>query len=226
MEREVEVHAYHGWGFDSSFWNPIKEVLPKHILFKSADRGYFGGDFNPEFDPQSKLKVLLLHSYGVHWCSPEKKEQANVIIIINGFNSFHPLQNPAKSRSKMVLKGMVKQFKIKPLEVLLAFYKNCFGAFTIQEPDSTWMNKSLLLKDLNALNKTKLKLTKLTKADWLIIDSGKDRIVPGNRGQELLAFLGADKYELIDDGVHAFPASNAEECAKILSIAFPIFEEI
>lgn len=224
MEREVEVHAYHGWGFDAHFWNPIKSKLSEHILLKRADRGFFGGEFIPEFDEESKIKVLFLHSFGVHWCPPEKKEQADIVVILNGFNTFHPNENPSKARSKKVLKGMVNYFKKDPDTVLKAFYKNCFGSFEVIEPNLSWKNRSLLLKDLNALNKTKLKLTNQTKADWLVIDSSKDRIVPENRGQELLAFLGADKYHKYEGGVHAFPATNPVECIKIISDAFPIFE--
>lgn len=224
MEREVEIHAYHGWGWDAQFWDSIQSVLHDHILFKRADKGYFGGEFIPDFNESSKIKVLFLHSYGVHWCPAEKKEQADIIIILNGFDSFHPIENPAKSRSKKILKGMVNQFKKDPKAVLKAFYKNCFGSYEILDLNLNWINRSLLLKDLNLLHKTKLKLTNETKADWLIIDSGKDRIVPGSRGQELLAFLGADKYQKINNGVHAFPATNPEECIKIISDAFPIFE--
>ncbi len=224
MEREVEVHAYHGWGFDSGFWNPLKAELADHILFKTADRGYFGGEFIPDFDNNSKVKVLFLHSFGLHWCPPEKKEKADIVIILNGFDSFLPLENPAKSRSKKVLMGMIDHFKKDPKAVLKAFYKNCFSSTDTAEPDLNWINRSLLLNDLKSLNKTKLKLTKETKADWLIVDSEKDRIVPGNRGQELLAFLGADKYQKKEEGVHAFPATNHIECIGIISDAFPIFK--
>ncbi|GAB5408777.1 MAG: hypothetical protein BalsKO_11420 [Balneolaceae bacterium] len=225
MEREIEVHAYHGWGCDAQFWDPIKSVLSDHILFKRADKGYFGGEFIPEFDENSKVKVLFLHSYGVHWCPSEKKEKADIIIILNGFNSFHPLENPAKSRSKKILKGMVNQFKKDPKTVLEAFFANCFGSFgKILEPDLDWINRSLLLKDLSLLHKTRLKLSNETKADWLVIDSEKDRIVPGSRGQELLAYLGADKYNKFEDGVHAFPATNPVECIEIITEAFPIFK--
>ncbi|MEQ9310429.1 MAG: hypothetical protein RLN90_13320 [Balneolaceae bacterium] len=225
MEREIEVHAYHGWGFDAQFWNPIRTVLSDHILFKSADKGYFGGEFIPEFDQHSKVKVLLLHSYGLHWCPLEKIEQADIVIILNGFNSFHPYENPAKSRSKKILKGMVNQFKKEPKVVLNAFYTNCFGSIVkMDEPDLKWINRSLLLKDLNHLHKTMLKLSSQSIADWLIIDSEKDRIVPGCRGQELLAYLGADKYQKMKHGVHGFPVINPEECIKIISEAFPIFD--
>ena len=221
----IEIHAYHGWGYDSRFWDPIKSILPNHILFKSADRGYFGGECILEFEEKSKPKVLLLHSFGLHWCSPEQKKTVDIIIILNGFKTFHPVENLAKSRSKKILKGMIAQFKKEPDSVLKAFYENCFSPFKFIEPSLNWKNRALLLKDLTLLDKAELGLTKDTKADWLIIDSDKDKIVPGKRGQELLDFLGSDKYENIKDGVHAFPATNPGDCIKILSQVFPIFNK-
>ncbi len=224
MERTVEVHAYHGWGINGDFWAPLKSVLPDHVFLKPADRGYFGGEFEPEFSEEAHSKVLFLHSYGVHWCPIQKLEQADTIVILNGFDSFHPLTNPAKSRSKKILKGMEAGFKLDPDKVLEAFYKNCFGGKEFEMPDLNWKNRSLLSKDLASLHKTKLKLNKRTIANWIIIDSASDRIVPGTRGVELVSLTGSDKYYSVDGGAHAFPASSPKECAMILSKALPIFE--
>ena len=224
MERTVEVHAYHGWGMNGDFWTPLKSVLPDHVFLKPANRGYFGGEFEPEFSEEVESKVVFLHSFGVHWCPIEKLENADTIVILNGFDSFHPLSNPAKSRSKKILKGMQAGFKAQPDNVLAAFYKNCFGASEFEIPDLSWKNRSLLAKDLAALHKTKLKLNKRTIANWVIIDSLEDRIVPGARGVELVTLTGSDKYYSVEGANHAFPASNPEECLMILSKALPIFE--
>lgn len=224
MERTIEVHAYHGWGMHGDFWAPLTDALPDHVFLKPADRGYFGGEFEPEFSEEAESKVLFLHSYGVHWCPVEKLEQADTIVILNGFDSFHPLTSPAKSRSKKVLKGMQAGFKKDPDKVLEAFYKNCFESMEFEMPDLSWKNRSLLAKDLAALQKTKLKLNKRTIANWVIIDSGDDRIIPGARGVELVTLTGSDKYYSVEGGNHAFPASNPEECLMILSKALPIFE--
>ena len=224
MERTVEVHAYHGWGFNGDFWNGLKSVLPDHVFLKPADRGYFGGEFEPEFDPNVTSKVLFLHSYGVHWCPVEKLEQADTIVIFNGFDSFHPLSNPEKSRSKKVLKGMEASFKKAPDMVLKAFFDNCFGASDVDMPELSWKNRSLLSKDLSALHKSKLKLNKNTIANWIIVDSQNDKIVPGGRGVDLITLTGSDKYFKVEGEPHALPASNPQECLMILSKALPIFE--
>ena len=224
MERTVEVHAYHGWGFNGHFWDRLKSILPRHVFLKPADRGYFGGEFEPEFDSDAISKVLFLHSYGVHWCPVEKMEQADTIVIFNGFDSFHPLENPAKSRSKKILKGMEAGFKQAPDTVLNAFYQNCFGESNYESPDLSWKNRSLLSKDLSALHKSKLKLNKNTIANWIIIDSQNDKIVPGGRGVDLITLTGSDKYYKVEGEPHVLPASNPQECLMILSKALPIFE--
>lgn len=224
MERKIEVHAYHGWGFDARFWDPLKLELPEHIIFKSADRGYFGGEFLPKFESESSEKVLFLHSFGLHWSLLEIKEIADIIIVFNGFDAFLSLERTAKLRSKKVLNSMIEQFEKDPEIVLKAFYKNCFGQSDPVIPNLSLLDRSLLLNDLKSLSNIKLELTDKIEADWFVIDSGKDRIVPGGRGQELLAYFGTQKYLKVDEGVHALPIDNPKECIKILSEAFPIFD--
>ena len=225
MEKQVEIHAYHGWGFDSTFWSPLKNRLPKHVLLKPADRGYFGGSFEPDFSEGIKTKALFLHSFGLHWCPAEKFNQVDLIVVFNGFDNFHPLKNPGKSRSKKTLKLMEKQFRLVPKTVLNAFYENCFGYATVSNSNSNWMNKSLLAKDLSALHGSKIKLYQKTKAKWLIIDSHHDQIVPGKRGEEFLNMLNSPTYEVVEAGTHSLPFSNPLECIEILNRTFPIFEE-
>lgn len=225
MEKQVEIHAYHGWGFDSTFWLPLKNSLPAHSILKPADRGYFGGSFEPEFIEEIKTKALFLHSYGVHWCSLEKIEQVDLVVVFNGFDSFHPLKNPDKSRSKKTLKLMEKQFRQVPKTVLNTFYKNCYGENVVTKANLNWMNKSLLSKDLSALHSTRVKLSKKAKAKWLIIDSGSDQIVSGKRGEELLEVVNSTNYEVVKPGTHSLPFSNPQQCVEILNRTFPIFEE-
>lgn len=223
MEREIEIHAYHGWGFDSSFWNPFKEVLPSEIILKRADRGYFGGEFFPEFDTKSKVKVLFLHSYGLHWCPDPELEQADFIIVMNGFNTFHPLEWRKKNHSKKVLNMMLKQFKASSRAVLTQFRKNCFYPEATEIELNNWMNTSRLYSDLKALHKVKFKLPKLDKAKWIVIDSVKDKIVAGKRGQELLVREDFS-YKSFDNAGHGFPFLNSEDCWSYLCDVMPIFE--
>lgn len=223
MESKIEILAFHGWGFDSTFWNPWKEVLPNDILLKPADRGYFGGEFKPEFSENAHNKILFLHSFGVHWCPIELFLKADFIIIFNGFNSFHPLDRREKSKSKKVLSLMVKQFKTNPKMVLNAFHKNCFYPSTHSQHELNWMNTTRLKTDLASLHKTRLKFPKEFSTDWVILDASKDKIVPGSRGEEL-SVPGSTNYCNFEEFGHALPVVNILDCWSYLCTVIPIFK--
>ncbi|MEQ9263793.1 MAG: hypothetical protein RLN81_01130 [Balneolaceae bacterium] len=224
MESKIEILAFHGWGFDGTFWDSWKEVLPDEVLLKPADKGYFGGEFNPEFSENAKAKVLFLHSYGVHWCPIELFIQADSIVVFNGFNSFHPLERREKSKSKKVLSLMVKQFKANPKRVLQAFRSNCFYPETSASQDFNWMNTTKLKTDLASLHKTRLKLPKEFSSNWVILDSSEDKIVPGSRAKELDT-LGTVNHQNFEGCGHALPVVNILDCWSYLCAVIPIFKE-
>lgn len=224
MEEQIEIHAYHGWGFDSQFWSSFKELMPENVLLKAADRGYFGGIFEPEFSDSSASKVLLLHSFGLHWCPKDKFTQADHIVVLNGFETFHPKDRKAKSRSKKILKSMISEFKKNPEKVLKAFYKNCFHPGEKDHASLNWMNNSRLADDLTLMNKSKLKLNR-TKAQWVVVDSGKDRIISGSRGAELAEMSSTEFYKSFEDAGHGLPLLNSSDCWSYLCEVIPIFKK-
>ena len=59
---ETEIIAYHGWGFNASFWKNWEDVLPDSVAFKTADRGYYLEEKLPRFSNDATQKVLFLHS--------------------------------------------------------------------------------------------------------------------------------------------------------------------
>ncbi len=224
MEEQVEIHAYHGWGFDALFWSDLKKLMPGNILMKAADRGYFGGTFLPEYSDQSKVKVLFLHSFGVHWCPKEEFDQANQIVVFNGFDTFHPKEWKARSRSKKILKSMIKEFKKDSEKVLNSFYKNCFHPGKREIQGLNWMNNSRLLNDLILMNKSKLKLPN-SKAQLIVIDSGKDRIIPGKRGSEITELATSGVYKVFERAGHGLPVLNSSDCWSYLCEVIPIFKK-
>ena len=224
MEKTIEIHAFHGWGFSAAFWSSWKEVLPGNVLLKPADRGYFGAEFIPEWREESKHKILFLHSYGLHWVPKAKITEADWIVLFNGFPTFHPNDWSNKLRSRKVLNGMVKEFKKEPDKVLKQFYRNCFSPDKGPSENLIWKNKGLLLSDLAALGKSKFKAPKIFHAKWIVFDSGKDRIVQGLRGEEFNSILSPEHYQVFEDHGHGLPIVKAQDCYKILSDTIPIFE--
>lgn len=224
MEELIEVHAYHGWGFDALFWASLKEKMPDNILIKAADRGYFGGTFQPEYSETSTKKILFLHSYGLHWCPREEFEQADHIVVFNGFPTFHPKEWSSKNRSKKILRAMISQFRKEPGQVLTSFYKNCSYPEKPSAKNLNWVNNSRLLADLVQMNKSKFKVPQ-TKAQWILIDSEKDRIIPGMRGSELNELLPESMYKTFETAGHGLPLLNPADCWSYLCEVIPIFEE-
>ena len=91
IEKKYQVIAYHGWGFNPSIWQPLQAELEPFVRFEAADRGYFSDSVSPSWDQSSEFeKLLLVHSYGLHWCDQEVLRQADHLVIIGGFLNFHP----------------------------------------------------------------------------------------------------------------------------------------
>ena len=90
MEKKTEILAYHGWGMSPGFWNPLQAHIPSDIPFKTADRGYFGKPFYPRFDPDTKIRIVFTHSFGLQWCNTAVLSKADFLVIFNGFGDFFP----------------------------------------------------------------------------------------------------------------------------------------
>ncbi len=219
----IEIHAYHGWGFDGHFWDTLKAEIPKEILFKAADRGYFGGAFEPEFSNDA-TKIIFTHSFGLHWCPKEKINQADNLVIFNGFSDFLPPDFFERRKEGKILKRMHDQFKKSPELVLSAFYKNCFYPQKSINEVPNWLNQSLLAKDIIALKKTKFVRSK-TNLEIYSITGVDDQIVLNERTEELNLQNGIDKFVKFNGFGHALPIVNSSACWSYITEVLPIFEE-
>jgi pimeloyl-[acyl-carrier protein] methyl ester esterase len=220
----IEIHAYHGWGFDGHFWDNLRSEIPAGILFKSADRGYFGGVFEPEFTANTEVKVIFTHSFGLHWCPKEKINQANILVIFNGFSDFLPTDFFERRKEGKILKRMHDQFKNSPEVVLNAFYKNCFFPQKSDQSVPEWINQSLLAKDLIALKKTKFARPK-SDLEIHSITGEDDQIASNERTEELIEQNRIDKSMKFNGFGHALPIVNSSGCWSYLIGVLPIFEE-
>jgi pimeloyl-[acyl-carrier protein] methyl ester esterase len=185
----VEGIAYHGWGFDDACWITWqKNFASKGWELKLFNRGYFGEKCFPKFEQEgnSSVKLLLIHSYGLHLCNSEHFKNADLVILFNCFKNIH---NKNKETEKLLYR-MIQQFKKDPLSVLVKFYCNVFNAeskemlpeyFTARFEMADHVQESLLLEDLIALQISDFKeeLLKEQKKALLFI-SNDDSVVKGN----------------------------------------------
>ena len=74
----------HGWCYDSSFWDPLREKLPD-IETMTWDLGYFGA---PSFLPPSRPAIAVGHSYGLLWLLHQRPFEWQGLVSINGFSRY------------------------------------------------------------------------------------------------------------------------------------------
>jgi len=220
----VEIHAYHGWGFDGHFWDDLKLKIPEGVLFKAADRGYFGGDFNPEFSDSSSVKIIFTHSFGLHWCDPVKIDQSDYVVAFNAFDDFLPQDFFERRKESKVIRRMADSFKKDPKKVLKAFYKNCFFPEEREMQIPSWRNESRLLADLLQLRKTRLKST-FENTQLIVLGALEDQIVPADRTHRFIEEREVSSYRFFKDSGHGLPVVNSSDCWSFLCEVLPIFEE-
>lgn len=227
MEKKVEILAYHGWGADASFWKNLDSIIPDSITLKPANRGYFGKPFYPRFDADTKVRAVFTHSYGLHWCNAAVLSKADVLVIFNGFGSFHPEDELLSSISKKGLEGMIEGFESEPDKTLESFYRNCFqpSRFKISTPSNP--NKNLLLQDLKQLRNTKFPIIDLDfGARMVALDGEKDKILLAQRGESITeSHYGPKSVKVFENEGHALPFLNPKNCWSYLCSIIPIFEQ-
>lgn len=227
MEKKLEILAYHGWGSDASFWNPMTAVLPPEIALKPANRGYFGKQFHPRFDADTKFKVVFTHSFGLHWCNSAVLSKADLLVICNGFGDFHPEDDKLRSISSKGLEQMITGLEETPQATLEAFYKNCFNNLEETPAIPSKYNKDALLEDLKKLRNTKFPLIDLDFGSTMIaLDSGRDKVLLSPRGEVITASHYHKKFvHVFEEAGHALPFTNPQDCWSYLCSIIPIFQK-
>ncbi|MGN8226497.1 hypothetical protein [Gracilimonas sp. BCB1] len=226
QKLDLEIIAYHGWGFDSTFWNNWPAILPHNVLFKTADKGYFLDEKHPKFSGSSKHKALFLHSYGLHWCPQEHIEQATCIVIFNGFRCFHPDDGSQRSESRKALQSMISGFENNPKDVLQAFWKNVFHPHKNKYIRKGKFDKDLLVKDLKQMDTGSFNIQNLQNGKPIIsLDGGSDKVLTNNRGKSFTEITeGNAVYHFIKKAGHGLPATHHQECWSFISAMIPIFQ--
>lgn len=215
----AEVIAFHGWGFDASCWDGWGSLLGKEITLHRADRGYFRRPKKtPVFSGSERPKIIFAHSFGLHCCSHNLIQEANMLVIFGGFLQFHPVAAQYKRRSRLVLNQMMNRIQGNPHKVLDDFYANSFYPntpwnITGKEPD-----EQRLLEDLKKLDTSELEVPYLKSVDKICILHGfDDAIVPRRKGRELYdTFQKQARYLEIKQAGHALPFTHSEQCWKFI----------
>lgn len=222
-KKNSQIIAYHGWGFDSNIWQPLRAEFEPYVQFDCADRGYFSDSSEPSWKNDSHTeKLLFVHSYGLHWCSKEIIQQADHLVMISSFLNFHPAEKNEYKRSKLVLRKMLAQFVESPRLVLEKFYEETFYPAEAELPVPSNLNHDLLLSDLSDLDQDNRKNARVFDMSSItIVHGAKDQIVSNEMARDMYKKLRLrSQYFEIKKGGHALPFTHNSKIFEILNSLF------
>lgn len=211
MSDKTPVLLQHGWGFDRSMWEPWLQSGPD-FDFLIPDRGYFGNPVEPDI---SYAKIAVSHSLGLHFLPDELFPKLNLLVIISGFQEFHPNTPIERTFSQRIVRHMLKNLIDDTNTVLKGFYKNCYFPAAPDSQINHQPETSLLNRDLEMLDRHKMNIETLRKAARIVIIHGmKDAIVPHNKAYQLQYSLPGSEIITAEDGGHMIPVTHREWCVN------------
>lgn len=218
----TELITFHGWGFSPQIWEDWEKRLTGIVRIRHGNRGYFGEPNIPSFTGKSGRKVIMTHSYGLHWCPESLLREADALVVLSGFLSFHPSDPGGERRSKLVVRQMMSHFVEKPLDVLGQFYRNVYAPGEAPDNIPGPMDHDRLLADLERLNSSVLNPEQFTVLNEVIIIHGsRDRIVSNERARDLYSLLLSNaRYFEVKEGGHAVGFCHVDECIRFLNSVF------
>lgn len=144
MGRPLPLVLLHGWGFDASVWDSVRELLadwPIHVV----DAGYFG---HPSMPCLPESYVAVGHSLGAMRCLAETGPGCRGWVLINGFARFSAAADFPEGVPVRVIDRMLMRLAADPAAVVDDFRKRC-GA-PAQAPASG-LDGAALAEDLRRL---------------------------------------------------------------------------
>lgn len=221
-DLKTDIITFHGWGFSPDIWAEWDSLIPDIASIRHADRGYFGDRKVPVFKRFSEQRVIITHSFGLHWCPSDLILQADHLVVISGFLSFHPDQPKRARRSKLLLQQMMSRFVDKPREVLDKFYKEVFKPYPVSVDIPSGINHDKLLDDLALLDTVQMKPELLHKIPAITIIHGEeDVVVPKEKAHELFSiFKRKSQYFEIKQSGHSVPFTRQVQCIGFLKPLF------
>lgn len=214
--KKRQWYLQHGWGFDSRIWYKWKSLIPDDNIIILPDRHYFNSNKEIASDSVSQDSALIVvsHSFGLHFLSEKILSRADILVIIGGFEYFHPLDKRLEKRSRLIIEKMIQHLDKDPESLLSEFYANCGypAENSLKVPDEI-KNLALLKEDLQLLNEHKLDLSRLKKLKKILILNGdSDRIVKVEKAKSLHEKLKNSQLIIKENSGHLLLYTEPEWC--------------
>lgn len=192
----------HGFGFDSSFWNPLKAFFSKHNALL-MDLGYFTDTTNTTNIILSEARERLPHINYIgigHSLGLMKLASLNIpfthLIGLHGFINFFGFDNTLHSVREREWMSLKKHFLRSPESTLNQFYQRVGVAFDISQKT---IQRTILQQDLEVLRQS----TTLPPTPTLILGAKDDKIVPPVLIEDNFASNPHVTIEILNQGQHA-----------------------
>jgi pimeloyl-[acyl-carrier protein] methyl ester esterase len=196
----------HGFGFDSTFWNPLKIFFSKqNTLF--IDLGYFSDTantirtlnaiLNEAREQHNHINYIGIgHSLGLM-----KLASSNIpfshLIGLHGFINFFGFDNQLHSVREREWMSLKKHFLRSPESTLKQFYQRAGVAFDISQKT---IKRTILQEDLEVLKQSMILPPMMPS---LILGAVDDKIVPPVLIEDNFASNSQVTIEILNQGQHA-----------------------
>ncbi|MFT4553298.1 MAG: malonyl-CoA O-methyltransferase [Chlamydiales bacterium] len=203
-----EVLLQHGWAYDPRVWEEWLSFFPTPPFV--SNQGYF----SPAQDCHiQRPQIIITHSLGLHFLSEENLENCKLLVILSGFQEFHPGSIEKRKFSVSVIEKMLQEIKRKNEGVLTNFYQRALRpkkGKPFKNQDICWKP---LERDLQLLNENTLDLSSLKKIPKILVLHGEeDAIVPVGKCLNLTKQLPNSEYILIPHAGHALILTHPNQC--------------
>lgn len=215
MSANIEVYFLHGWGFDSAIWNDWLFCVNQNVITYVFDRGYFKNKKqNFELNFSARSKIVIAHSFGLHYLSAKDFSQINTLILISSFCYFHEYAANPKLSYKQI--DLMKQKLVNdPAGVLCNFYSRCgLKEYSVNPP---LINTQLLYDDLIELNRHQVDRASVKSIPNVILLHGvQDNIVIKDHSNGLHDVLLNSSVFISESEGHALPLTNPDWCINMI----------
>jgi pimeloyl-[acyl-carrier protein] methyl ester esterase len=194
----------HGWGYDASFWDPVRAALGD-VPSATLDLGYFGA---ADTSVPRSVTLLVGHSLGFLWLARQSALKHLPLIGINAFPRFLEAEDYRPAVAPRVLERMRRRVVSDTRGVLEDFW----GRAGATGPQSA-LNTAALAEGLDHLAAWDERENLASRASHTRLIAGReDAIVPAAMTE--MAFRGSQIAWL--RGGHALPRSHAADIARLI----------
>ncbi|HEY9787462.1 MAG TPA: alpha/beta hydrolase [Candidatus Obscuribacterales bacterium] len=204
------------------------------IRLQAVDRGYYRKPRHvAPFSEGSSPRIVVTHSFGLHLVPETIWRQADAVISLGGFLSFHLDDQRAAALSRRITARMARRFREVPLRVLDEFHTNCLchgesapadiAAVTyrrFRNGEGDVIDEDLLAHDLKMLDQSVLNHRLLERIPFVMIVHGEsDAVVPVDHAFHMRYALPQAETLILSGANHLLPVTAVDVVLDSINLA-------